>query len=110
MPVNAKPKTNRFGLMSVGDYWWDNLRDEVLVHVYFGPEKHFIGPLKLCGIFRDVKKDLLLSAKSPRSSGLEMWFRHVCTAAEFERLYPPSVSFQFLNIRLLHSANQNLAP
>jgi hypothetical protein len=95
MPVRAIPNVGHGhrGLMFVGDHWWDNTQDEALMHIYFGPEKRYIGPVRLCGIYRHVKKDLIVSGKSKRSNRLEVWFRHLCTAAEFERLSTPSVSF-----------------
>lgn len=95
MPVREIPNIPRGlgGVMLAGDYWWDNSQEEALIHVYFGPEKRYVGPLRLCGIHWPVKRDLILSGKTRGSNRLDVWFRYLCTAAEFERLHTPSVSF-----------------
>ncbi|KAJ5167691.1 uncharacterized protein N7482_003285 [Penicillium canariense] len=63
-------------------------RCEVLAHVYFGPEKVFVGVVRLCGLTSDVKKDLLASKGAKRGSfgNFEMWFKNICTHDEYTAL------------------------
>lgn len=66
-------------------YFWN--WGEVLAHVYFGPERKFIGPVRICGMSDEAKGDLLGS--KPRGSEkrkFEVWFRDLCTVEEYEQL------------------------
>lgn len=56
---------------------------EVLAHIYFGTEKHFVGAVRLCGLSPEVKQDLL-AAKRPGK--FEMWFKNVCTPDQYATL------------------------
>lgn len=89
-------------------YWWDRENDELLVHVCFGPEKKKVGALRLCGLDRFVKLDLIRVGKTPHGWNLEIWFKHVCTADQYDRLSEPNVSLDLI-IRLLHEANLSQA-
>jgi hypothetical protein len=51
---------------------------EVLAHVYFGKDRHFVGVVRLCGLSPEVKKDLLAAKNATRrASTFEMWFRDI---------------------------------
>lgn len=60
---------------------------EVLVQVYLGPEKKYIGPVRLCGAsaYRDVTSQLV---KNNRGLRVEVWFRYLCTFEEYSDLCP----------------------
>lgn len=68
------------------------------MHVYFGPQKNAIGPLRLCGLDRSVKRTLIQEGKRRDSNSYEVWFEHLCTFEEFQRLCIPRVSFDFQNL------------
>ncbi|KAJ5335024.1 Chromo domain/shadow [Penicillium brevicompactum] len=89
MPIRSPP---RGAITAPGGYWWDRDNDELLVHVFFGPMRRKIGPLRLCGMGRFVKLDLIRIGKSPNSPEFEVWFKDVCTVEEFDRLRDPNVS------------------
>ena len=76
----------------MGKYWWDNSRNEILLHVHHGPEKKEIGPLRLCGLSPKVKKDLLFGGKQVGVARFDAWFKDVCTLEEFNKLRDPNVS------------------
>lgn len=98
MPVRKLPR-GRPGVRTIPDgYWWDNFQNELLIHLYFGPEKKFIGPLRLCGLDWSVKKILMKEGKRPGSNSYEVWFEHLFTLEEFQRLCIPHVSFDFENL------------
>ena len=60
---------------------------EILAHIYFGPEKHFIGPVRLCGLTSEERAELLVAKDARgRSKKLEMWFRDLCTRDQYETL------------------------
>lgn len=63
-------------------YFWN--WGEVLAHVYFGPEKKFIGAVRLCGMSEYAKNDLLASKGSGRQ--FELWFKELCTVEEYGTL------------------------
>ncbi|EPS29592.1 hypothetical protein PDE_04542 [Penicillium oxalicum 114-2] len=60
---------------------------EILAHIYFGPERHFIGPVRLCGLTSEERAELLVAKDARgRSKKLEMWFRDLCTRDQYETL------------------------
>lgn len=91
MPVRSTPKRAN---TTPGGYWFDRDRNEILVDVYFGPMRREIGPLRLCGLDRLVKNDLVRIGRNPDGPNFEIWFKDVCTAEEFDRLREPNVSLQ----------------
>lgn len=62
-------------------YFYNQGDHEVLAHVYFGVDKKYIGPVRLCGHRAAAKYDLLRNG-DPR----EMWFKDMCTWEEYEEL------------------------
>ncbi|KAJ6011449.1 hypothetical protein N7451_002861 [Penicillium sp. IBT 35674x] len=62
-------------------YFYNQGDHEVLAHVYFGVDKKYIGPVRLCGHRVAAKYDLLRNG-DPR----EMWFKDMCTWEEYEEL------------------------
>ncbi|KAJ5793152.1 uncharacterized protein N7503_009130 [Penicillium pulvis] len=62
-------------------YFYNQGDHEVLAHVYFGVDKKYIGPVRLCGHRVAAKYDLLRYG-DPR----EMWFKDMCTMEEYEEL------------------------
>ncbi|GKZ55339.1 hypothetical protein AnigIFM49718_011703 [Aspergillus niger] len=56
---------------------------EVLVYMYYGPDKRSIGPARLCGLSPMSAKRLIAS-----KAGLyiEVWFQHLCTLEDYEVL------------------------
>lgn len=89
-PISMKDKINRMPIgqpgpgarFLTGNYFVNP--GEVLAHVYFGPERHFVGAVRLCGLSRATKQDLLAAKR--RSSKFEMWFEHACTKAQYDAL------------------------
>lgn len=63
-------------------YWWN--WGEVLGHVYFGPDKKRVGPVRLCGMDDAVRGDLL-GSKGPGRT-FEVWFKDLYTVAEYSSL------------------------
>lgn len=56
---------------------------ELLVRVFFGPNKSWIGFARLCG----ASSQSLRRLQSKRDEEpLEMWFRHICTRNEYDNL------------------------
>ncbi|KAJ5721825.1 uncharacterized protein N7483_009759 [Penicillium malachiteum] len=61
--------------------------NEVLVHVYFGTNKEYIGPARIIGLPRVVKHELLQTGlKSPDKHQLELWFKDLHTMDELQVL------------------------
>lgn len=83
-PMSAKDQIKRMpigkplkGSIRVGKFYFCN-PGEVLAHVYFGKDRHFVGVVRLCGLSPEVKKDLLaFKDATRRCSRFEMWFRDV---------------------------------
>jgi hypothetical protein len=72
------------GARRVGNYFWNS--GEALVHVYFGPEKYFVGVARLCGMTNELKSEFLASKLSGQSGETEMWFREYCSKVEYDQL------------------------
>ncbi|KAJ5132992.1 hypothetical protein N7448_007150, partial [Penicillium atrosanguineum] len=85
MPVGTFKGTKHGGRMVQGGYFWN--QGEVLVHVYFGPGKNFVGIVRLCGLTSGPISELLAS-KRATGSGVqtEMWFKEVCTKSQYDAL------------------------
>lgn len=79
------------GCMKAGPYWWNHSLGEALIHVFIGLDKRPLGPFRLCGISPHVKR-LLVRAKNFKTNQAEVWFKHLCTVREYERLCDSSVS------------------
>ncbi|OJJ74880.1 hypothetical protein ASPBRDRAFT_40111 [Aspergillus brasiliensis CBS 101740] len=56
---------------------------EVLVYMYYGPDKRAIGPARLCGLSHMSAKRLIASKAGPY---IEVWFQHLCTLEDYEIL------------------------
>lgn len=89
-PMSMRDKINRMPIGKPGPgtkffhgHYFVN-PGEVLAHVYFGPERHFVGAVRLCGLSSRTKLDLL--AAKGRNSKFEMWFEHSCTKAQYDAL------------------------
>lgn len=89
-PMSVKDKINRMpigvpgrGTKFFAGHYFVN-PGEVLAHVYFGTDRHFVGVVRLCGLSSEAKSDLL--AAKGRSSKFEMWFQYVCTKSQYETL------------------------
>jgi chromo domain-containing protein 1 len=70
------------GKWTAGGYFWNS--GEALVHVFFGPEKDFVGVVRICGMGDTLKYDLISS--KGRGKTLEMWFKDVYTKSEYDKL------------------------
>ncbi|KAI9038353.1 putative Chromo domain protein Chp1p [Aspergillus affinis] len=57
--------------------------DEVLVNLYYGPEKKDIGDARLCGLTPPTKSRILNKKKD---ASVEIWFQHLCTLDDYQRL------------------------
>ncbi|KAH8431926.1 putative Chromo domain protein Chp1p [Aspergillus melleus] len=57
--------------------------DEVLIKLYYGPEKNNIGDARLCGLNPQTKSRILHSKKE---DSLEIWFQHLCALDDYQRL------------------------
>lgn len=81
-PFPLPQRGPRWNHLRVGDYWcnWG----ELLIHLFYGPEKIEIGPTRICGLASEsIRKRLLDTKKSRR---FDLWFQHVCTAEEYRLL------------------------
>ncbi|PLB45263.1 hypothetical protein P170DRAFT_467809 [Aspergillus steynii IBT 23096] len=56
---------------------------EVLVELYYGPEKTAIGSARLCGL-TPATRSRILYRKTQYS--VELWFQHLCTLDDYDRL------------------------
>ena len=70
------------GVKTKSGYFWNF--GEVLAHVYFGPERDFVGVFRICGMNDKIKQDLLAS-KMP-GNAFNMWFKEVYTKSQYDRL------------------------
>lgn len=85
MPVGKFEGKKHGARMVQGGYFWN--QGEVLVHVYFGSGKDFVGVVRLCGLTSALKSEFLAS-KHATGSGVqtEMWFKEVCTKSQYDAL------------------------
>lgn len=88
------------GCVRISKYFCNQALGEILVHVFIGPDKSPRGAFRLCGIRSDVKQSLI-SAKNPKTHQVEVWFKHLCTVREYERLCESSVSIRSINLSLI---------
>jgi chromo domain-containing protein 1 len=72
------------GHRTAGGYFWNS--GEALAHVFFGPEKDFVGVVRICGMGDTLKYDLLSSKSKGHGKKLEMWFKEVYTKGEYDKL------------------------
>ena len=56
---------------------------ELLVHMFYGPEKKEIGSARICGL-PAPEKNMLLAGK--RRTRFDLWFQHICTFDEYRIL------------------------
>ncbi|RAL02433.1 putative Chromo domain protein Chp1p [Aspergillus ibericus CBS 121593] len=56
---------------------------EVLVDMYYGPDKQRIGLSRLCGLNAMSAKNLIYAKAGPY---IEVWFQHLCTMEDYEIL------------------------
>ncbi|KAJ5643996.1 uncharacterized protein N7484_006503 [Penicillium longicatenatum] len=83
MPLGVPDDSAKF----VGSsYFYSEDDHEVLVQVYFGVDKKYIGPVRLCGHRRMAKYDLLRQNPEKGKDNFEMWFKDLCTWDEYEEL------------------------
>lgn len=68
---------------------------EVFVNMYLGPEKRFIGPVRLCGLSPMSRSRVLQSKKDNK---IDVWFQEICTIDEYRELCN-RVSVTMSNIR-----------
>lgn len=85
------------GCINIGDYWCNKALGEVLVHMFIGPDKRPLGAFRLCDIRQDVRKSLI-STKNLKTNQIELWFKHLCTVREYERLCESSVSIRSVDL------------
>ncbi|CAG8029709.1 unnamed protein product [Penicillium nalgiovense] len=82
MPVRT---TWARGCIKIGNYWCNKALGEVLVHMFIGPDKRPLGAFRLCGI-RPAVRQCLIFAKNRKTHQVELWFKHICTVREYQRL------------------------
>ncbi|PYH99931.1 hypothetical protein BO71DRAFT_341857 [Aspergillus ellipticus CBS 707.79] len=56
---------------------------EVLIHMYYGPDKKMIGAARLCGLGLVTIQKLVQSKNGP---WIEIWFQHLCTFEKYQAL------------------------
>lgn len=56
---------------------------EVFVNMYLGPEKRFIGPVRLCGLGPMSRSRVIQSKKDNKT---DVWFQQICTLDEYREL------------------------
>ncbi|KAA8643646.1 putative Chromo domain protein Chp1p [Aspergillus tanneri] len=74
---------------SNGRFWKP---DEVLVVIYYGPDKKEIGQARLCGLSAESKGRILLSKKNHR---VDIWFQELCTRNDYEQLCQNQKNFYY---------------
>lgn len=81
-PATIKGANNRRALddHQVFRFWNPG---EVFVYMYFGPEKKFIGPVRLCGL-SNITKAKIMNTKKGRK--IEIWFQDICTLDDYRHL------------------------
>lgn len=88
------------GCIRISRYFCNKALGEILVHMFIGPGKRPLGAFRLCGIRSDVQSSLIL-AKNPRTGQVEVWFKHLCTVREYEKLCQSSVSTRSVDLSLI---------
>jgi len=68
---------------------------EIFVNMYLGPEKRFIGPVRLCGLNPRSRSRVMQSKKDNK---IDVWFQEICTIDEYRELCN-RVSVTMSNIR-----------
>ncbi|OQE42055.1 hypothetical protein PENCOP_c004G05776 [Penicillium coprophilum] len=94
--------------LKIGPYWC--YKGEALIHVFFGPNKRPLGAFRLCGICPAVQQSLIF-AKNPNTHQVEVWFKHLCTVRDYERLCKASETNSVLStgwIEGFSDTNKNL--
>ncbi|KAJ5373021.1 Chromo domain/shadow [Penicillium concentricum] len=69
--------------LKIGQYWC--FKGEALIHVFVGPNRRPLGAFRLCGIRSQVQQSLILANKM-NTHQVEVWFKHLCTVRDYERL------------------------
>ncbi|EKV09821.1 hypothetical protein PDIP_63150 [Penicillium digitatum Pd1] len=83
---------------------------EILVHVFIGPSKRPLGAFRLCGTSSKAQSSLIL-AKNSRTNQVEIWFKHLCTVRDYERLCESSPTNSVLStgwVEGFSDTNENL--
>jgi chromo domain-containing protein 1 len=62
-------------------YFWN--QGELLVYLYYGPEKKEIGSARLCGLSPESRSRLM---STKRGSRINIWFQHTCNLEEYNVL------------------------
>ncbi|KAJ5484414.1 Chromo domain/shadow [Penicillium expansum] len=78
--------------------------------MFIGPGKRPLGAFRLCGMRSDVQSSLIL-AKNPRTGQVEVWFKHLCTVREYEKLCQSSETNSVLStgwVEGFSDTNENL--
>ena len=81
-PVTIKGATNRRARDDNSQYRFWNA-GEVYVHMYIGPVKTYMGPMRLCGL-NGSTTNRMLQSKSDKK--LDIWFQEVYTSEEYRNL------------------------
>ncbi|KAI3137242.1 hypothetical protein CBS147326_3491 [Penicillium roqueforti] len=105
MPVRAyRPST----CIKIGKYWC--VKGDALVNMFMGSDRKFLGAFRLCGFRTDIQKSLVMT-KNPKTKQIEVWFRHLCTVGEYERLCESSATNSVLStgwVEGFSDTNENL--
>lgn len=63
-------------------HFWN--RGELYAHVFYGPAQTPVGPVRICGISSEIKRELIkLKAGSLK---LELWFKELCNVEMYAQL------------------------
>lgn len=81
-PVTIKGATNRRARDDNSQYRFWNA-GEVYVHMYIGPVKTYMGPMRLCGLSGSTTNRMLQSKSDKK---LDIWFQEVYTFEEYRNL------------------------
>jgi chromo domain-containing protein 1 len=98
-PLRLPRRNPQPGSYKMKDRFWN--RGEVLIHMFYGPDKTEIGSARICGLPPQYKKRLVDTKKTPR---FDLWFQHLCTYEEYsilcEEVSQPSRTTLYLLIQL----------
>lgn len=78
-PRKPGPKSRK--VHSLPGLFWNP--GEVLVHIYYGPDKKRIGPARLCGLSRSAQGSLI---RSKSDSRIKLWFQHPLNSLDCQKL------------------------
>ncbi|KAF4184719.1 hypothetical protein CNMCM7927_007661 [Aspergillus lentulus] len=76
-----EPKPGAYVVKNRQLHFWN--QGELLVYLYYGPEKKEVGSARLCGLSPESRSRLM---STKRGSRINLWFQHTCNLEEYNVL------------------------